>query len=342
MSAVSRKRKINAMGIDIALSEIFRELNAADSILLLTHLRPDGDALGSTFGLREFLRSRGKRADVLLTDGMPHRYIKMYRGALTDLTREDAESYALIAVLDCANIQSLNLPSQLGIDFLRTRRTINLDHHAFNNIDAPENCLCTSASSASEIVAGMLIDSGADIPTESATALLAGIMTDTGCFRFSNTGGKTLRTAGTLLDHGARLEFIANNVFFSKPLNCASFEADLISTRLRLACGGKFAYAYIDDELLKKHSFTLSEDEGVIDTLREIEGVVIAMLAFRNAKGEFKLSLRSKEHDFPVGPLARKFGGGGHEMAAGATIRAENFSEVETLILDEITLLLGD
>ena len=330
------------MGAEVTLAEMFRELETAESVLLLTHLRPDGDSLGSTFGLREYLRSRGKKADVLLTDGMPHRYVGMYQGALTRITRPEAESYALIAILDCANIQRLNITGALDIDYLRSRHTINLDHHAFNNLDVPKNFIGITLSSASEIVASMLLDAGAEFPRFTATALLAGMMTDTGCFRFSNTSGDTLRIAGTLLDRGAELERIANDVFFSKPLNSVSFEADLISNRMKLACGGKFAYAYIDDELLKKHNFILSEDEGIIDTLRAIEGVVIAMLAFKNSAGDFKVSLRSKERTFPVGPLARKFGGGGHEMAAGATLKNVSFKEVEKLMLSEVAQLLGE
>ena len=330
------------MGCTITLNSAYRELVAAESVLILTHLRPDGDALGSTFGLRAFLRSLGHRADVLLTDGMPHRYTAMYAGALTGITRSDADKYELIAVLDCANIQRLNISADLDVGYLRSRRTVNLDHHAFNNLDMPENFVSTEISSASEIVGKMLLESGAAVPVECATALLAGIMTDTGCFRFSNTGGDTLRTAGALLDRGAKLETIANDVFFSKPLNSVSFEADLLSTHLRLACGGRFAYAYIDHEILKKHGFVLSEDEGIIDSLREIEGVVIAMLAFRNSAGEYKISLRSKDRAFPVGPLARKFGGGGHEMAAGATLVCADFAEAERIILAEVARLLGE
>ena len=330
------------MGRAITLESAYRELVAAESVLLVTHQRPDGDALGSTFGLRAFLRSLGKRADVLLTDGMPHRYISMYQCALTKIARTDADSYELVAVLDCANIQRLNIPGDLGIDYLRSRRTINLDHHAFNNLDLPENFVSTEISSASEIVGTMLLGSGAAIPSECATALLAGMMTDTGCFRFTNTKGDTLRIAGALLDRGAELERIANDVFFSKPYNCAAFEADLFNTRLKLACNGKFAYAYIDDAILKKHSFALTEDEGLIDNLRALEGVVIASLIFRNAAGDYKLSLRSKDAAYPVGPLARNLGGGGHEMAAGATLVAASFDEVETLICKEITALLGE
>ena len=330
------------MGETATLNEMFRELAAAKSVLLVTHLRPDGDALGSTFGLRAFLRSAGKKADVLLTDGMPHRYVNFHRDPVTKMSREQAESYELVAVLDCANVARLNLPGSLGIDYLRSRHAINIDHHVYNNLDLPKNFVCPECSSASEIVGRMLLDAGAEIPADCATALLAGMMTDTGCFRFSNTSGTTLRTAGALLDRGAVLERIANEVFFNKPYNCAAFEADLFNTRLKIACGGKFAYAYIDDEILKKHSFNLAEDEGIIDNLRALEGVVIALLIYRNAAGEFKLSLRSKDSAYPVGPLARKHGGGGHEMAAGATLRAASFAEIEALILKEVTELLGE
>ena len=239
------------MGADAAIEEMFRELADAGSVLIVTHLRPDGDALGSTFGLRSYLRSLGKKADVLLTDGMPHRYLRLYTGARTAMTREQADEYDLVTILDCANIQRLNIPHTLDIDYLRGRRTINIDHHAYNNLDAPKNFVCVGHSSASEIVANMLLGANAEMPRECATALLAGMMTDTGCFRFSNTKGDTLRTAGALLDRGADLERIANEVFFSKTFNCAAFEADLFNTRLKIACNGKFAYACIDDELLK-------------------------------------------------------------------------------------------
>ena len=330
------------MGETATLNEMFDELAAAKSVLLLTHLRPDGDALGSTFGLRAFLRSAGKKADVLLTDGMPHRYVNFHRDPVTKISREQADAYELIAVLDCVNVARLNVTSALDVDHLRARHAINIDHHVYNNLDLPKNFVCPECSSASEIVSRMLLDAGAAIPADCATALLAGMMTDTGCFRFSNTKGETLRTAGALLDRGAVLERIANEVFFNKPYNCAAFEADLFNTRLKIACGGKFAYAYIDDELLKKHSFNLAEDEGIIDNLRALEGVVIALLIYRNAAGEFKLSLRSKNSAYPVGPLARKHGGGGHEMAAGATLRMASFAEIEALILKEVTELLGE
>ena len=329
------------MGETVTLNEMFHELAAAKSVLLVTHLRPDGDALGSTFGLRAFLRAAGKRADVLLTDGMPHRYVNFHRGPVTKMSREQADAYELVAVLDCANVARLNVTSSLDIDHLRARHAINIDHHVYNNLDLPKNFVCPECSSASEIVGSMLLEAGAEIPADCATAILAGMMTDTGCFRFSNTTGTTLRTAGALLDRGAVLERIANEVFFNKPYNCAAFEADLFNTRLKLACGGRFAYAYIDDELLKKHSFNLAEDEGIIDNLRSLEGVVIALLIYRNAAGEFKLSLRSKDSAYPVGPLARRHGGGGHEMAAGATLQAASFAEVEALILGEVTELLG-
>ena len=141
------------MGESVTLDAMFRELSEASSVLLVTHLRPDGDALGSTFGMRAYLRAQGKRADVLLTDGMPHRYLRLYPGALSKMTRNQADEYELVAILDCANIARLNIGDALDIDYLRARRTISIDHHVYNNLDAPKNFVCPEHSSASEIAA---------------------------------------------------------------------------------------------------------------------------------------------------------------------------------------------
>ena len=104
------------------------------------------------------------------------------------------------------------------------------------------------------------------------------MLTDTGGFKFSNTNGDVLRTAAKLLDAGVDLEKLVNILFFSKPEKQLRFESELVSSQIKLACSGKFAYAFIPQELLDKYDFSLKEDEGIIDLLREIDGVVIAML----------------------------------------------------------------
>lgn len=327
----------------VVTPELVDKFRGAKRVLFATHERPDGDALGSTFGMRACLLAAGRDAEVLIPGELPHRYRRLCREALRSVSVAELDGFDLIASFDCANVARLSLPAGVTIDELRKHNFVNLDHHAGNNIEAGANCVVPTASSTSFLASLLAAECGFPLPPEAATLFLAGMMTDTGCFRFSNTDPAALRQAAKLLEAGADLERIANEVFFSKPRNYASFEADLMANHLKFGCGGRLAYANITPELLAAHDFDLREDEGVIDLLRELDGVVVAMLVHRNSAGAYKISLRSKERRFPVGPLARSHGGGGHDLAAGLTLHLADFAEVDALMEREIAELLdGD
>ena len=320
--------------------ELVEKFRSAKHVLFATHERPDGDALGSTFGMRACLRAAGREAEVLIPGELPHRYRRLCRDPRRELTPAELDGFDLVASFDCANVARLSLPVGITIEMLRERNFVNLDHHAGNNIEAAVNCVVPTASSTSFLASRLAAECNFTLPPEAATLFLAGMMTDTGCFRFSNTDPATLQRAAALLEARADLERISNEVFFSKPRNYAAFEADLMANHLRFGCGGRFAYANITPELLAAHDFDLREDEGVIDLLRELDGVVVAMLVHRNAEGACKVSLRSKERRFPVGPLARRHGGGGHDLAAGLTLHVADFAEVDALMEREVAALL--
>lgn len=322
------------------LSMPAEKLLAAKNVLIMTHLRPDGDALGSSFGMRQFLRDNGIGADVLMPGAMPKRYNLLCRGGVNALPRENIADYDLFLTLDCANPERLGCSDALPLSFLQSVNTLNIDHHKGNSLDIPCAWLDPGAASTSLMCAEVLLASGKQISPECATLLLAGMMTDTGCFCFANTNGRALRGAAEMSDRGADVEKITNALFFSKELKQLKFEAELVNSCLRSSCDGKFAYIYIPDELLKKYDFDLREDEGLIDIVRSVDGAVIAMLSHRRSDG-FRVSLRSKDRNFPVGGIARHFGGGGHEMAAGCTIEAETFADVEKILLPQIAALLN-
>ena len=191
-----------------------------------------------------------------------------------------------------------------------------------------------------EIAASLAFASGCGVSQKTAEFFLTGMMTDTGGFKFSNTNGEVLRMAAKLLDAGANLEKLVNILFFSKPEKQLRFESELVSRQIKIACSGKFAYAFIPQELLDKYNFSLKEDEGIIDILREIDGVVIAMLVHHQPEG-FKISLRSKEPRCPVAPIAAAFGGGGHLMAAGATADLPDFESLEKIMLEKVAAALA-
>jgi phosphoesterase RecJ-like protein len=318
------------------------KLLKAEHVLLLTHQRPDGDALGSTFGMRDFLRANGIAADVLIPHGaLPRRYTRMFTGYLPQVTLEELDKFDCILALDCANPERLGSGDDFSAADLRTRNFLCIDHHAGNSLEAGEKWVVPQSGSTCQMV--MELIDALDMPTTraSATFLLTGMMTDTGCFCFSNTTSATMRAASLALDNGASVEIIANEIFFSKPLNQLKFEAALVERALRTACDGKFAYACVTPELLEEFNFDLREDEGLIDILRGLEGVVIAMLVHRRADG-WRVSLRSKDSRYPVRPVALQFNGGGHDLAAGCTIDVPEFSELEEKIVPIIEKLLAE
>ncbi len=316
------------------------KLLAAQRVLIMTHLRPDGDALGSTFGMRQFLLDNGIAADVLLPGTMPKRYQTLCQDAVKEVTPETVSGYDLFLTLDCANPERLGCVEACSLPFLQSANTVNIDHHGGNSLEIPCKWIDAGAASTCLMTAELLLSTGKIISPECATFLLAGMMTDTGCFCFANTNGRALRGAAEMTDRGADVEKITNALFFSKELKQLKFESELINNHLQTACNGRFAYMYIPDELLKKYDFDLREDEGLIDIVRSVDGAVIAMLSHRRSDG-FRVSLRSKDRNFPVGSIARHFGGGGHEMAAGCTICAETFADVEKILLPEIASLLN-
>ncbi|MBE6399684.1 MAG: bifunctional oligoribonuclease/PAP phosphatase NrnA [Lentisphaerae bacterium] len=317
-----------------------KRILAAHKVLIMTHLRPDGDALGSTFAMRGFLRSCGIEADVLLPGGMPNRYRALCTGELTAVAPEELEQFDLIISQDCANSERLGCGETLSLELLKKHDLINIDHHAKSSIGIAEAWVDDHAASTCTMVAEILLASGREIPPECATFLLAGMMTDTGCFCFANTDGRALRAAAAMTDRGADVEKVANALFFSKDLQQLQFEAELVTSCLKTACNGKFAYIFIPDELLLKYDFDLREDEGLIDIVRSVNGATVAMLSHRRPDG-IRISLRSKDKNFPVGPIARKFGGGGHEMAAGCTLNVNSFDEALQFLLPEISALLN-
>lgn len=328
----------------LSIPEAAKLLLEHDRILILTHERPDGDAFGSALGMQEFLRDCcGKHAETYLPSPPASRYSTLVGSYKETLSPEELANYDLILLLDCANRERIASGPQVDGKTLPEREAppmLNIDHHAGNDINAHWNLVIPNAAAASQIAAEIALTIGhCQIKPRPATLWLLGIVTDTGAFRFTNTVGHTLRVAAELLDRGADLEGVVNASYFSKPLNQQRFETELLETQEKVALDGQYVYAFIPDELFKKHQFDMRDGEGVIDLLREVAGTRIAALFYR--KGDaFKVSLRSKDLRFPVGPLARSLGGGGHQMAAGITLTGTTPEGVERLLLEKVAALL--
>ena len=305
-------------------------LERADNFLVVSHVKPDGDAAGSALGMTQFLRDNGKKADVLFADDILDKFKK-----LTDIIylcdTEDWSSgkYQTLLVLDCA--RSLRLNSSFKIEDFNGK-VINIDHHVDNDVNGDLNVVCGKASACSsmctEIARIMKNEYGWQISGAAATLFYLGIVTDTGSFRFSNTDKDTFLSAAFLLECGADCESVMNSAFFSKNEKQQKFEADMTLNYINRDFDGKYVWAYLPQELFDKHGFDMKDGEGVIEFLRELEGGIIAVLIYPK-DDTFKVSLRSKDLRYPVGPVARSLNGGGHEMASGITAR--NISKDELI-----------
>ena len=331
------------MSNDITLSELkkrLRQLHGKGRILLMTHERPDGDAIGSLCGMYFILRENGYFVDALIPEAVPDMYQDFVpSGLITSITTLGVECYSHLITLDASTRMRVSAPCirQEGIPI----PCLNIDHHPDNERYGDASYVVPTASSTAEIVLSIAREANLMISPVSATLLLLGITTDTGCFRFDNTTPEALRAAARLQELGADRTHIIRNCFLSKQENMARFEADLLCNHLEKAFGGRFAWFYLDSELLGKYGVDLRNTEQVIEALRAIDGVVVAAVIRREKEG-FKVSLRSKSRHVSVGRIARRLNGGGHEMAAGCTIDAPSIGEAEQILANNVEMELNE
>ncbi|MBQ9338422.1 MAG: bifunctional oligoribonuclease/PAP phosphatase NrnA [Lentisphaeria bacterium] len=310
-------------------------------MLLTTHLRPDGDAMGSLCGLMLILRGRGFAADAVCPAEVPD-YERNFlpREGLLDETKVELADYDLLIALDASRRDRISARFAASGEKLPMPMLV-IDHHPDNPKYGEWNCIVPDAAATAEAVTLLATEAGWRISPEAATHLLIGILTDSGSFRFRNTSPRTLRTAAVLMDAGGDYGRVIDACYFSKPENMARFEADLLCNHLQKACGGRFLYAFMSPELLAKYRIDLRNTEQVIEVLRSISGPTV-VATFRVESGGFKCSLRSKDPRCSVGRIARGIGGGGHELAAGCTIAVPTFGEAEQIILQLVEKELNE
>lgn len=311
-------------------------------ILIITHERPDGDAVGSTTALWYLLTENGYTADLFYPDELPDAYRTFVpENSMPSFPLKTAEDiaahYAMVFSADASTPKRTGLggidPASVTIPFAA------VDHHPDHIDFAPVVYVDHEAGSASEIVYLLARAARWKISAEAATRLLLGITTDTGCFRFDNTSPRAHRISADLLEAGADQHRVIDRAYFSKPFNLAQFEADLFCRFLRTALDGKFAWFLITNEILDKYGVNVRNLENLVENIRCIEGVeVAALLKPTNSPGIFKISLRSKNPAVSVGKIARRLNGGGHELAAGGTIFAKNAEAAEMILLKNVEM----
>ncbi len=322
------------------MNDISYFIKKNDNFLLITHSRPDGDALGSIFSLHQALINLGKKSTLFLDEKFNDEYnSSCFAPFLVQEELPKLDEFSCCISLDAADTRRLGIGETKFEDI--NIPIINIDHHPDNKMFGKLNYINSEIASCAEIVLDLLKIMELPITKEIATTLMLGIVSDSGSFRFNNTKSHTFRNAAQLIAAGANYQDLIKDLYFSKSLKNLQFESEFINTELRLAFENQFAYAYVNPKLLKKHNLKNKETGPLIDIIRSIKGVEIAALITIIEEGKYKFSLRSINTKYSVGEVARSLDGGGHELAAGCALEAENLAEVEKILLDKIGEMLN-
>ncbi len=308
--------------MEISVAAVAERIKSADRILILSHHNPDGDTLGSAFGLQKALDSLEKRSVVLCSDPFPQKFGYFVEERELDFIPE------LVVAVDIADVQLFGeklLPYADRVDLC-------IDHHISNTHYAKELCLSPKAAATAEIMVEVIKKLGVPITAEIANPLYTGIATDTGCFKFSNTTGNTHRAAAEMIECGADYTTINRLMFDTKSRARVKVEQTALSS-MEFYLNDECAIIVIPRSLVEETKVDESDLDGVSAMPRQIEGVK-AGITLREREGFYKVSVRTVE---PVNAsdICIELGGGGHARAAGCTLTG-SLEEVKQKILDVV------
>ena len=310
--------------MDLQLTATRAFIEAADDFLLTTHVNSDADGLGACMAWAHLLKGLGKRADIGLPEPPAGQcsFLAGWDGvrhfADLDLTR-----YRCAIVADCPSLDRIGpVRPSLSPDI----RLLNIDHHQDNEYFGAVN-IVEEVSSTCELLYHLALALGYEIDAITADQLYAGILFDTGGFRFSLTTATTFEVAADLVRRGARLDAIAQDVFGNKSFGSVKQRGQAIES-LVLRLGGRVAVLHLDREAM-----SAGEPDEVVNYGLMIKGVEVAVLLKERAPGCYRISLRSRDK-VDVSQVAGAFGGGGHTRAAGLELTGAPEDVVENILTE--------
>ncbi len=312
------------------ISPIAEIIKKGRTFLVTSHVRLDGDAVGSELALYEALRGLGKEAVVYNQDRIPQMYAFLPDSGVIVNRLGPLDGFDAVFILDCSEIERVGeeAPRVAGI-----RQVVNIDHHISNDRYGHLTLTDPAASSTGEMIFRLVDGMGLEITKDMAVNLYTAILTVTGAFRYSSTGPKTFAVAGRLLEKGADPAWIAQMVYETYPAVKIRLLGRALST-LEFDWQGRIAAVGVTKRMLDEAGAQWEHTEGFVEFPRSIEGVQVAAFFSEIGEGCYKVSLRSKGR-FNVEEVARKFGGGGHINAAACRMQGD-YETVKRMLFDAI------
>ncbi|MEM7587691.1 MAG: bifunctional oligoribonuclease/PAP phosphatase NrnA [Acidobacteriota bacterium] len=293
---------------------LLTKIRAAERLLLTSHANPDGDAIGSTVAAARLLRQLGKETTPWLCDPIPRLYQPIPGSAEIHCGPEPPanfdQGFDAVIVLECPSLDRTGLESHL-----EDLPLINIDHHLGNEGYGVATWVDTAAPAVGEMVYRLAQELELAIEPDVANALYLTLVTDTGGFRFSNTTAAAFDAAAALVRHGASPETVSKWLYESQPESAVRLIGEMLQT-LEIHADGLIATAWMTHEMAERVDAQPGDSEGLIDFPRSISGVEAVAMFRQLDGGGSKVSLRSRG-EVNVEEVARSFGGGGHQNAAG-------------------------
>ena len=284
----------------------------ADRILIISHIRPDGDAVGSTLGLGLILEEMGKEVSFVLEDGVPKVFNHLFGS--DRIIREAVGIFDLVIVVDCSDIDRIgSVLDEYG------EPDVNIDHHPTNTQFAKLNLVRDNAVATVEIIFDLVQELSYPINLPIAEALLTGLLTDSLGFRTSNTKPQTLRIAAELMEVGANLPILYRKAMLEKSIEAVKYWGQGLSG---IQMEDRLVWASLSLEDRKAADYPGRDDADLINVLTRIKETDISVVFVEQKNGSVKVSWRSRP-GFDVSSIATQFGGGGHKPAAGADIKGD-------------------
>lgn len=303
-----------------SLREVGEVLLAAERIAVLSHMRPDGDAIGSALALAQVLTGLGKDVIVINQDGVPDslNFLPESSRVLMPSEVEEPLKVDVTVSLDTAAEERVG---QTVWDVFQDRgMLVNIDHHISNPAYGDLNYIDVKAPATGEIVFDLI--QAMDWPLDEVMRdnLWTGISTDTGSFRYPNTTEHTFEVAASLMKAGADVGGLSQSLYESYPLRRIYVLRELLQ-EIEVTCNGRVASWKLKRSVIDDLGIEPSDTEGLIDVIRSIDTVIVAVFFEELEDGKIRVSARSKTPDADVGVVCGEFGGGGHRLAAGTRMR---------------------
>ena len=320
------------MNLNNLYEKAFEKIKEANNIVLISHINPDGDALGSSLSMYPILKRMGKKVTVFnATKPLP-----LYLDFLPNfnkVTDKLPKDYDLMISFDCGSFDRLGIEEKPP--FL-----INIDHHISNTEYGDINIIDPKAASTSQVVYNCCKHNGIEIDKDSATCMYTALVTDTGSFQYDSVDDKVFLMAADMVKAGVEPAFVAKMLFQRDRLSRLRLLAKAYDT-IEMCCDGEAAFVEVTKEMMEITGAIKDDTDTIVNSVRAIATVEIACMLREDDEG-IKISLRSKNYA-DVSKIAQKYGGGGHIRAAGATIKGEfDFEKVKNMLKEDIKKALKE